>query len=190
MLLAQQDQSCMFNSFNSQPPLPGLIATEGHSHAGVYRRTVYRPDSPGTISRARPANQLCSQNQTLFFRRSLTWLYYQIITSRWLVSLRLYGPCGPLVRRAAFLLYRMFTRVECTKSSTVLFTRSGRDNKSVCVCVPAVLCACAHMPACAHVRPLPRKCASETAVHFYEALQLVSSVWTLSRSLTLSVANK
>lgn len=104
----------------------------------------------------------------LFFHWTLTWIYYQIIARRRLASLCLYGPRAPLVCRAAFLLYRMFTRIECTKSSTVLFTRSTGDNKSVSVCVPAVLDACAHMPACAHVwaRPSPCKCACETAVYF------------------------
>lgn len=67
MLLAQQDRSCMFNSFNSQPPLPGLITTEGHSHADMHRRTLYRPKVPGKTSRACPADQLCSENQTCFF---------------------------------------------------------------------------------------------------------------------------
>lgn len=66
MLLAQQDGSCMFNPFNSRPPLPGLITTEGHSHPDVYRRTVYGPNLSGEICRARRANQLCSQNQTCF----------------------------------------------------------------------------------------------------------------------------
>lgn len=77
-------------------------------------------------------------------------------------------PVRPSCAQGTFLLYRTFTRIECTKSSTVLFTRSAGDNKSVSVCVPAVLCACAHMPACAHVRvqPSPCDCASKTAVYF------------------------
>lgn len=104
----------------------------------------------------------------LFFHPALTWIYYQIIAKRRLASLHIYGPRGRLVCGAAFLLYRMFTRIECTKSSTVLFTRSAGDNKSVSVCMPATLGACAHMPACAHVwaRPSPCKCACETAVYF------------------------
>ena len=95
-----------------------------------------------------------------------------------------------------FFLRWSFNRTQDTKRFTVPFTRFGRDNKSVSVCVPAIVYACAHMPVCVSVCLCVCVCnhcranvpARQQSI--YEALQLVSSVWTLSRSLTLSLANK
>ncbi len=70
-----------------------------------------------------------------------------------------------------FSFYRSFNRTQHTKKFTVPFTRIGIDNKSVSVCVPAIVYACAHMPVCVCVcvcvyeQPLPCKCACETAVY-------------------------
>lgn len=66
-----------------------------------------------------------------------------------------------------FLLRMIFNRIQHTKRFTVPFTRFGRDNKSVSVCVPAIVYACAHMPVCVCVcvQPLLCKCACETAVY-------------------------
>ncbi len=47
-----------------------------------------------------------------------------------------------------FSFYRSFNRTQHTKKFTVPFTRIGIDNKSVSVCVPAIVYACAHMPVC------------------------------------------
>lgn len=50
-----------------------------------------------------------------------------------------------------FLLHMIFNRIQHTKRFTVPFTRFGRDNKSVFVCVPAIVYACAHMLVCVRV---------------------------------------
>lgn len=93
-----------------------------------------------------------------------------------------------------YFFYMSFNRTQDTKRFTVPFTRFGRDNKSVSVCVPAIVYACAHMPVSVWIRVcVCNHCRANVPARqqsIYEALQLVSSVWTLSRSLTLSLANK
>lgn len=50
-----------------------------------------------------------------------------------------------------FSPHRGFNRTQDTKRFTVPFTRFGRDNKSVSVCVPAIVYTCAHMSVCVRV---------------------------------------
>lgn len=56
---------------------------------------------------------------------------------------------------STFSLHKSFIRTQDTKRFTVPFTRFGRDNKSVSVCVPAIVYTCAHMPLCVCVRAQP-----------------------------------